>query len=90
MRPILLYCYPIYLSIAENAKKMLQSIKDRALKIISPDKMTTLKMDPLAHAWIKLVSIDVYKSLNDSCPPPLRICLCAFIMEEIREETVLD
>ena len=34
--------------------------------------MMTLKIDPLIHVWIKRVSIDVYKSLNDSCPSPLR------------------
>ena len=51
---------------------MLQSIEDSTLTIISSNNMTTLKIDPLIHVWIKRVSIDVYKSLNDSCPSPLR------------------
>eukprot|EP00795_Rhopilema_esculentum_P006488 gene6488-11942_t len=71
IRPVLLYCYPIYLSVGESAKKKLQSIQDRAHKIIAPTKNTTLKMDTLDQIPKKRVSIDVFKSLNDSCPPPL-------------------
>ena len=72
IRPVLLYCYPVYLCVGESAKKKLQSIQDRANKIIAPTKNTTLKMDTLDRIRKKRVSIDVFKSLNDSCPPPLR------------------
>ena len=72
IRPVLLYCYPIYLSVAESAKKKLHSIQDRAHKIIAPTKYTTLRMDTLDQIRKKRVSIDVLKSLNDYCPPPLR------------------
>ena len=34
-RPVLLYCYLIYLSVGESAKKRLQSIQDSAHKIIA-------------------------------------------------------
>ena len=47
IRPVLLYCYPVYLCVGESAKKKLQSIQDRANKIIAPTKNTTLKMDTL-------------------------------------------
>ena len=44
IRPVLFYCYPIYLCVGESAKKKLQSIQDRAHKIIAPTKTTLLKM----------------------------------------------
>ena len=72
IRPVLLYCYPIYLCVGESAKKKLQSIQDRAHKIIAPTKNTTLKMDTLDEIRKKRVSIDVFNSLNDFRPPPLR------------------
>ena len=73
IRPVLLYCYPIYLSaVGESAKKRLQSIQDKAHKIIAPTKHTTLMMDTLDQILKKRVSIDVFQSLNDSCHPPLR------------------
>ena len=71
IRPVLLYSYPIYLSVGESAKKRLQSIQDKAHKIIATTKNTTLKMDTLDQIRKKRASIDVLKSLNDSCPPPL-------------------
>ena len=72
IRPVLLYYYPIYLCVGESAKKKLQSIQDRVHKIIAPTKNTTLKMDTLDQIRKKRVSIDVFMSLNDSCPPLLR------------------
>ena len=72
VRPELLYCYPIYLCVGESVKLKLQSIPDRAHKIIVHTKNTTLKMDTLDQIQKKRVSIDVFMSLNDSCPPPLR------------------
>ena len=72
IRPVLLYCYPVYLCVGESAKKKLQSIQDRAHKIIAPTKTTLLKTDTLDQIRKKRVSIDVFKSLNDSCPPLLR------------------
>ena len=72
IRPVLLYCYPVYLCVGESAKKKLQSIQDRAHKIIAPTKTTLLKMDTLDQIRKKRVSIDVFKSLNDCCPPLLR------------------
>ena len=72
IRPVLLYCYPVYLCVGESAKNKLQSIQDRAHKIIAPTKTTLLKMDTLDQIRKKRVSIDVFKSLNDSCPPLLR------------------
>ena len=72
IRPVLLYCYPVYLCVGESAKKKLQSIQDRAHKIIAPTKTTLLKMDTLDQIRKKRVSIDVFESLNDSCPPLLR------------------
>ena len=71
IRPVLLCYYPVYLGVDESAKKKLQSIQDRAHKIIAPTKNTLLKMDALDQIW-KKVSIDVFKSLNHSCPSPLR------------------
>ena len=72
IRLVLLYCYPIYLCVGESTKKKLQSIQDRAHKIIAATKNTTLKMDTLDQIRKKRVSVDVFKSLNDSCPPPRR------------------
>ena len=72
IRPMLLYCYPIYLSIGERTKKKLQSNQDRAYKIMPPSNNTTLKIDTLDQVRKKRVTIDVYKALNGSCPPPLR------------------
>ena len=72
IRPVLFYCYPVYLCVGESARKKLQSIQDRAHKIIAPTKITLLMMDTLDQIRKKRVSIDVFKSLNDSCPPPLR------------------
>ena len=51
IRPVLLYCYPVYLCVGESAKKKLQSIQDRASKIIAPTKTTLLKMDTLYQIW---------------------------------------
>ena len=70
IRPMLLYWYLIFPSIAENAKKELQSNQDRTLTIILSNNMMILKMDPLAQAWSKRVSVDAYKSLYGSCPLP--------------------
>ena len=54
-------CYfaptPICLSIAENEKKKLQSLYDKAFKM-------TLRKDPLAPALIKQLSTDIYESLD--------------------------
>ena len=72
IRSVLLYCYPVYLCVGESAKKKLQSIQDRAHKIIAPTKTTLQKMNTLDQIRKKRVSIDVFKSLNDSCPPLLR------------------
>ena len=78
IRPVLLYCYPVYLCVGESAKKKLQSIQDRAHKIIAPTKTTLLKMETLDHIRKKRVSIDVFKSLHDSCPPSLRSMFVRF------------
>ena len=80
IRPVLPYRYLIYLllsnliflAVGESAKKKLQLIQDRVDKIIAPTNNTTLKMDTLVQIPKKRVSINMFKPLNDTCPPPLQ------------------
>ena len=62
IRPVLQYCYPIYLSIGESAKKNLQSIQGRTRKIIAPTNNRTLEMDTLDQVRKNRLSIDVFKA----------------------------
>ena len=47
IRPVLLYCYPVYISLGDTAKSKLQSIQDRAQRIVARDSSITLKWDSL-------------------------------------------
>ena len=47
IRPVLLYCYPVYISLGDNAKSKLQSIQDRAQKIVANDNSISLTWDCL-------------------------------------------
>ena len=47
IRPVFLYCYPVYISLGDTAKPKLESIQDRAQRIVARDSSITLKWDSL-------------------------------------------
>ena len=71
IRPVLLYCYPVYISLGNNAKARLQSIQDRAHKIVTSDNNISLKWDSLEQMRKRRISIDVFKSINGICTESL-------------------
>ena len=72
IRPVLLYCYPMYTSLGDTAKSKLQSIQDRAQRIVAKDSSITLKWVSLEEARKKRIAIDVFKSINGSCTESLK------------------
>ena len=64
IKPALLCCYPVYISLGDSANVKLQSIKDRAHKIVGNDNDVSLKWDRLEQIRKKRISIDAFKSIN--------------------------
>ena len=85
--PVPFYCYPVYLCIVENAKKKLESIQDRAHKIIAPTKTTLMKIDTLDQIRKKRVSIDVLSRLMTLALHHCETCLSDLITARTHEET---
>ena len=72
IRPVLLYCYPVYIRLGDTAKSKLQSIQDRAQRIVVRESSITLKWDSLEQTRKKRISIDVFKSVNGISTESLR------------------
>ncbi len=70
--PVLLYCYPVYISLVDTAKSKLQSIQDRAQRIVIGDSNITLKWDSLEQTRKKRISIDVFRAVNGICTESLK------------------
>ena len=72
IRPVLLYCYRVYVSLGDTAKSKLKSIQDRAQRIVARDSSITLNWDSLEQTRKKRISIDVFKSVNGICTESLK------------------
>ena len=62
IRPVLFNYYPVYISLGDTAKSRLQSIQDRAQRIVAKDSSVTLDRDSLPQTRRKRASVDVFKS----------------------------
>ena len=62
----------MYISLGDNAKAKLQSIQDRAHKIVANNNCISLKWDSLEQTRKKRTSIDVFKSVNGNCTESLK------------------
>ena len=56
----------------DAAKSKLQSIQDRAQRIVARDSSITLKWDSLEQTRKKRISIDFFKSVNGICTESLK------------------
>ena len=72
IRPVLLYCYPVYISLGDTAKSKLPSIQDRAQRIVAKDSIITPNWDSLEQTRKECISIDVFKSINGFCTESLK------------------
>ena len=70
IRPILLYCYLLQLSLPQGVITKLQPIQDRAARTINPRTKTTSR-DSKENARKTRVAIDVFKSLHNLLPKGL-------------------
>ena len=70
IRPILLYCYSLQLSLPQGAITKLQRIQDRAARIVNPRTMT-MPWDSIEKTRNTRVAIDVFKSLHNLLPKGL-------------------
>ena len=70
IRPLLLYCYPLQLSLPQGTVNKLQYIQNRAARIVNPSaKITT--WDSIEKTRNTRVVIDVFKSLHNLLPEDL-------------------
>ena len=70
IRPILLYCYSLQLSLPQGAITKLQRIQDRAARIVNPRTMT-MPWDSIEKIRNTRVASDVFKSLHNLLPKGL-------------------
>ena len=70
IRPLLLYCYPLQLSLPQGTVKKLQYIQNRAAKIVNPKAKIT-PWDSIEKIRNTRVAIDVFKSLHNLLPEDL-------------------
>ena len=64
IRPITLYCYPVLLGISNTLNDKLESIQERASRIITQSGHIQLQMDSLEAIRKRRSTVDVFKSLN--------------------------
>ena len=64
--PILLYCYPIYCNISATSNAKLQSLHNRAGRIVNSSNVS--KWESLITVRKRRVCVDVFKSLNSIGP----------------------
>ncbi len=64
IRPIALYCYPVFLGISNTLNDKLESIQVRASRIITQPGNIHLHMDSLQTLRKRRSAVDVFKSLN--------------------------
>ena len=62
----------VYVSLGDTTKSKLQSIQDRAQRIVARDSSITLNWDSLEQTRKKRISIDVFKSVNGICTESLK------------------
>ena len=67
IRPLLLYCYPLQLSLPQGAVKKPQYIQNRSARIVNPRAKITL-WDIIEKTRNTRVAIDVFKSLHNLLP----------------------
>ena len=70
MRPLLLYYYPLQLSLPQGTVNKLQYIQNRAAKIVNPKAKRT-SWDSIEKIRNIRVAIDVFKSLHNLLPEDL-------------------
>ena len=70
IRPILLYCYSLQLSLPQGVITKLQRIQDRAARTVNPGTMTT-SWDSIEKTQNTRVAINVFKSLHNLLPTGL-------------------
>ena len=70
IRPLLLYCYPLQLSLPQGTVSKLQYIQNRAAKIVNPKAKIT-SWDSIEKTRNTRVAIDVFKSLHNLLPEDL-------------------
>ena len=68
IKPITLYCYPVLSGISKTLNNKLESIQDRAIKIIAETGGIQLDMDSIETTRKRRMAVDVFKSLNHICP----------------------
>ena len=68
IKPITLYCSPVLSGISKTLKNKLESIQDRAIKIIAETGGIQLDMDSIETTRKRRMAVDVFKSLNHICP----------------------
>ena len=66
IRPITLYCYPVLLGISNTLNDKLESIQERASRIITQSGHVQLQMDSLETIRKRRSAVDVFKSINYS------------------------
>ena len=64
IRPILLYCYPVYISLGDTTKSKLQSIQDRAHKIVAKKEHILEMGQPRTDAK---ETIHIFMSVSGIC-----------------------
>ena len=64
IRPVLFNYYPVYISLGNTAKSKLQSIQDKAQRIVAKDSSITLKWDSLEQTRKKRISVEIFKSVG--------------------------
>ena len=73
VRPLLLHCYPIQLSLPQGTVNKLQYIQNRAAKIVNPKAKIT-SWDTTEKTRNTRVAIEVFQSLHNLLPEDLNGC----------------
>ena len=67
IRPLMLYCYQLQLSLPQGTVNKLQYIQNRAAKIVNP-KAKIMSWDSIERIRNTRVAIDVFESLRNLLP----------------------
>ena len=68
IKPITLYCYPALSGISKSLNNKLESIQDRAVRVIAKPGLVNLELDSITNNRKRRIAIDVFKSLHQICP----------------------
>lgn len=73
IKPITLYCYPVLSGISKSLSNKLESIQERAMKIIAKPGLVHLELDSITSVRKRRIAVDVFKSLHQICPESISV-----------------